>query len=121
VKFSEVANIDDLTPEAFDALPFGAICIRADGTITQYNQFESHLAQLDAERVIGKNFFRQVAPCTAVQAFEGRLREFAASGEPVSETFDFTFAFARGEVEVCITFARLRGSETFLIAVERID
>lgn len=47
-----------------DALPYGVIAMSLDGTVEAYNLAESKLAGLSPERVIGKNFFSNVAPCT---------------------------------------------------------
>ena len=47
-----------------DTLPFGVIAMSLDGTVEAYNVAESKLAGLTPERVIGKNFFSNVAPCT---------------------------------------------------------
>jgi photoactive yellow protein len=109
----------ELPAEELDALPFGAIVIDPDGTIRAYNEYETRLSHLERERVLGKNFFRDVAPCTAVQAFEGRLRTFLKTSDRVSETFDYFFPFAHGAVTVEITFLRLRQQGQILIAVER--
>lgn len=110
----------DLSPEALDALPFGAIVVDRRGTVLQYNSYESRMSRLDAARVLGLNFFRDIAPCTAVQEFEGRLKAFARSIDRGSETFSYFFPFAHGPVDVSITFLRL-DSDRFLIAVERAD
>ena len=110
-----------MAPEALDALPFGAIVVDYDGNIERYNQYEATLSHLDPDRVIGKNFFRDIAPCTAIQSFEGRLHEFAASSERVSASFDYLFAFAHGPVNVSITFMKSPVRKSILIAVERVD
>ncbi len=68
-----------MSEDELDALPFGAIVIDVEGTIRRYNAFEAQISQLDPKRVIGRNFFRDIAPCTAVLAFEGRMKEFIAS------------------------------------------
>jgi photoactive yellow protein len=109
----------EMPPEQFDELPFGAIVIDPDGTIASYNEYETRLSQLDRERVIGRNFFRDVAPCTAVREFEGRLHDFLRTNETVSEKFDYLFLFLHGAVAVEITFLRLRKKGQILIAVER--
>jgi photoactive yellow protein len=111
----------DVPFEELDAMPFGAIVVDLAGGILAYNQYEARLARKDREAVIGKNFFRDVAPCTAVQAFEGRMRSFVKSKDRVSERFNYFFPFAHGPVEVIITFLKLRGKDQILIAVERID
>ena len=115
-RFQSVAG---MTQEQLDQLPFGAIVVDPDGTIRRYNEFEAQISRLDPKRVIGRNFFRDVAPCTAVQTFQGRMREFLESAEQVSITFDYRFAFTHGAVDVAITFIKLATDEV-LIAVDRI-
>ena len=109
----------DMPVERLDELPFGAIVIDTDGTIRAYNEYETRLSHLEREAVLGKNFFRDVAPCTAVQEFEGRLRRFLKTSDRVSEKFDYFFPFAHGAVTVEITFLRLQKQNQILIAVER--
>ncbi|MGB8267780.1 MAG: PAS domain-containing protein [Candidatus Velthaea sp.] len=114
-------RLTDVAPERLDDLPFGAVIIDYDGTIVGYNEYEARLAHKDREAVIGLNFFRDVAPCTGVQAFEGRMREFLKLPDHVSESFDYFFPFIHGSVEVSITFIKLAGKKQILIAVERVD
>ncbi len=52
------------TAVELDALAFGVIAMTLDGTVEAYNLAESKLAGLTPERVVGKNFFTNVAPCT---------------------------------------------------------
>jgi photoactive yellow protein len=113
-------RLADLGAAEIDVLPFGAIRIDHDGKILSYNQYEARLSRLDAARVVGKNFFRDIAPCTAVKAFEGRMQEFITSKEPVSVTFDYFFSFKRDAVDVAITFIKLPDDQ-ILIAVERVE
>ena len=47
-----------------DELLFGVVVLSLDGTVIAYNAFEAKLAGLTAGRVIGRNFFANVAPCT---------------------------------------------------------
>ena len=110
----------DLPMERLDDLPFGAIVIDPEGTILAYNEYEVRLARLEREAVIGKNFFRDVAPCTGVQAFEGRLRTFLRTSDTVSESFEYFFPFRHEAVTVEITFLRLPKKGQILIAVERL-
>ena len=116
----QLQRVAEMSSDEVDALPFGAIVIDASGTIIRYNQFEARLSNLDANRVIGKNFFRDIAPCTAVSAFEGRMRDFVASEERYSVTFDYRFTFAHGPVDVEISFMKLPADGTILIAVDRV-
>jgi photoactive yellow protein len=111
----------DVPFEHLDALPFGAIVVDLNGVIVAYNQYEARLARQDRDAVLGKNFFRDVAPCTSVRAFEGRMLSFAAGKEAVGERFNYFFPFAHGPVDVTITFLKLRGKDQILIAVERTE
>ena len=114
-------RLADIPYDQLDGMPFGAVVVEYDGTIVAYNHYEARLAHKDAQAVIGRNFFHDVAPCTAVKAFEGRMKEFTRSKERVSEAFDYFFPFAHGAVDVSITFVKLTGKEQILIAIERVD
>jgi photoactive yellow protein len=114
-------EIFDLSEEAVDALPFGLIAVDANGTIEQYNAYESKLSRLAKERVTGRNFFRDVAPCTAVKEFQGRFERFVAEPGDGAESFDFVFPFAFGRQLVHITFLRRGGSRQIRLLVNRYD
>jgi photoactive yellow protein len=115
----DLLSAASLKSDELDTLPFGAIVVDRAGLIRSYNEYESRLSHLAKERVIGKNFFRDVAPCTAVQAFEGRFHAFCETDAPLGERFHYFFPFAHGGVSVAITFVRLPDGESVLIAVER--
>lgn len=87
-----ISRIDDYDDRHLDSLPFGVIQLTPEGTILQYNRYEENLAGLKASRVVGKNFFTDVAPCTDVQEFAGRFREGVAAGR-LHTSFDFVFTF----------------------------
>ena len=104
--------VSRLSPEELDRLPYGLITLDAQGRVIHYNDTESRLVGLPKERVIGRSFFTEVAPCTRVREFEGRFLELAR--DPVRirvQSFDFIFRFARGEqhVSIVLTPARTRG------------
>ncbi len=109
IDFGAVAQ---LTPDKLDGLPYGLITLDAKGRVIHYNDTESRLVGLPKHRVIGRNFFREIAPCTRIREFEGRFNELAA--DPIGvrvQSFDFIFKFARGEqhVSVVMTPGRIRG------------
>ena len=109
IDFGAVAQ---LTPDKLDGLPYGLITLDARGRVIHYNDTESRLVGLPKDRVIGRNFFREIAPCTRIREFEGRFNELAADPFGVRvHSFDFIFKFARGEqhVSVVMTPGRIRG------------
>ncbi len=115
------AEIFDLPEGEIDALPFGLIGVDRTGAIEQYNAYESKLARLSKERVIGRNFFADVAPCTAVKEFQGRFDRFASEPGDGAESFDFVFAFSFGRQVVNITFLRSAKNRQIKILVNRYD
>lgn len=47
-----------------DALDFGVVEMNHECIVLRYNTAESRLSGLPPDRVIGRQFFRQVAPCS---------------------------------------------------------
>jgi photoactive yellow protein len=81
-----------MTREQLDALPFGVIELAADGTILSYNAGEAELSGRQPEKVIGKNFFTEVAPCTNVHEFHGRFVDLIEH-HSFNHEFNFVFTF----------------------------
>ena len=98
----ELENIDRMSPEELDALPFGAIRLDKTGQILTYNMTESKLTGRDPKRVVGRNFFTDVAPCTNVQSFAGRFREGVAKGD-MHVIFPYRFDFEMAPRDVTVT------------------
>jgi photoactive yellow protein len=114
-----VEDLSRMRPELLDALPFGAIQLAADGTVTGYNRAESVLSGLSPASVIGKNFFRQIAPCTAVRDFQGKLEALRGTGENGSARLLFVFKYAHGSklVEIAMVYHAVTDSATLLVKV----
>lgn len=98
----EMQSVDGMSAGELDALPFGAIRLDKNGTILSYNATEAKLTGRDPKRVVGRNFFTQVAPCTNVQAFAGRFREGVAKGD-MHEIFPYRFDFEMAPRDVTVT------------------
>lgn len=103
-----------LHPEQIDRLPFGLIELDDRGTILSYNRAEAELARLRPGDVVGRNFYTEVAPCTAVSEFQGRFNAFMAGGERTMQ-FDFSFHFEHGETAVKITMLRKQSGSVLLL------
>jgi photoactive yellow protein len=88
-----VESIEALGDAAANRLPFGFIRLDSEGRIIAYNTEESALSGLSREKVLGRNFFRTVAPCTCVEEFEGALQKMMASGKPERAQIEFLFKF----------------------------
>jgi photoactive yellow protein len=108
--------IDRMNEEELDALPFGAIRLDKTGRILSYNMTESKLTGRDPKRVIGRNFFTDVAPCTNVQSFAGRFREGVAKGD-LHVIFPYRFDFEMAPRDVSVTLFYAKASETAWVFV----
>ncbi len=117
----DAKDLFEFSEAEIDALPFGLISVDHDGNIEQYNSYESRLSRLSKERVVGRNFFRDVAPCTAVQDFMGRFQRFVQEDGDGAESFDYVFPFSFGRQHVNITFVRNGKTRNVKILVNRYD
>ena len=112
--------LDAATDGDLDALPFGVIGLSQDGTVETYNLYESLLARLDRKQVIGRKFFTEIAPCTAVPEFEGRVYVLHA-GISRSSRFEFVFDFKSGAQQVGVgVLPRARGGAFLVVNRQRV-
>lgn len=116
----DVSSLKTLRADQLDALPYGLVVLDREGSVLQYNDTESRMARLPKDQVIGRNFFRDIAPCTRVKEFEGRFLHFASGASRATvETFDFVFRFGHGVQEVAIYVTQGRARGTFNLAMLR--
>ncbi len=101
-----------------DDLPYGLVLLDEVGTILLYNRYEASLSRLPSEAVLGKNWFNEIAPCTRVNAFYGRFRDFLAGDEP-SIAFWFWFHFLHGSQLVDVVLLRSPDPGQVLLTVTR--
>lgn len=116
-----IDRIEALGEGELDQLPVGVITLDLTGKIKRYNKTEAELARLDQRAQIGKDFFIDVAPCTANPDFEGRFRKLASKAEGGVETFDFVFKFSWGHQRVHITFVRKPNRDDVDVLVTRLS
>ena len=112
--------IDSMTETELDRLPHGAIQLAIDGKVLKFNAYESKLANLQKDAVIGKNFFKEVAPCTDVQEFYGRFRE-GVLAKSLHVNFRYHFAFRQNPREVTVTLFYSGITSTVWVFVKPLD
>ena len=113
-------DLDARTDQDLDLLPYGVIALDREGVIVRYNRVEARLARLDRALVLGKDFFRTVAPCTATPEFEGRFRAFIADPHgPSRIRFEYVFNFRFGAQEVDIDLVRSSLPDRVYVCVGR--
>lgn len=113
----EPGSLDRHDDAQLDDLPFGVIALDERGVILRYNLAEARLARLDRSRVLGRNFFRDVAPCTATPEFKGRFDAFV-TGRERRTTFSYVFDFKFGAQEVEVEL--FRGAHCTWLCINRL-
>lgn len=104
--------------EDLDTLPFGVIALDRKGTILRYNLAESRFARLDRAQVIGRDFFREIAPCTATDGFQGHVDRFLGGDEPTF-SFEYVFDFRFGAQLVDVELVRPPEPHVVYVCVNR--
>jgi two-component system, chemotaxis family, sensor kinase Cph1 len=112
-------DLDRLNAEELDALPHGLIQVDGQGTVHLYNMAECRLSGRTADRILGRNFFREIAPCSDVPAFGGRFRDGVAAGS-LDVAFDFVFGFRMAPVRVAVHMMRAAEPDRYWITVQKI-
>ena len=92
---------------AFDDAPFGVIVMDRSGDVIAYNAFESERAGIAAERVIGRNFFETVGPCTNNYLIAERYR----SEPDLDDELDYVFTLRMAPTPVRLRLLAAAGSD----------
>ena len=71
-----------------DGEDFGVVRMDRSGAVAFYNRYESDLSGLSPERVVGRHFFEDVAPCTNNFMVAERFAE-----ESLDEQLDYVFTY----------------------------
>jgi photoactive yellow protein len=118
----DVDNVlSQMSSEEVEQLPVGVIKIDAKGKILIYNAAEGALAGLSPRDVIGRNFFRDIAPCTNRPEFLGRFVDGVKSGN-LDVIFEYRFFFNRIPTRVTVQMRRSYHDQSFWILIqERSD
>ncbi|HEV2399512.1 MAG TPA: PAS domain-containing protein [Candidatus Sulfotelmatobacter sp.] len=119
-RHSLASVVDSMSEVELDQLPHGAIQLSTDGTVLKFNAYESELTNLRKESVIGKNFFKEVAPCTDVKEFYGRFRE-GVRAKNLHENFRYHFAFRQNPRDVTVTLFYSPMTDTVWVFVKPLE
>lgn len=110
-----LAQMEAMSADALDELPFGVVRMRADGEVVAYNALESKLAGLSKERVLTRNFFSDVAPCTNNYLVAERFMN-----EPeLDATLDYVFTLRMKPTAVKLRLLRSAAAVHMYLLVKR--
>lgn len=110
-----LARLEAMSAQALDALEFGVVRMRLDGKVVAYNAFESKLAGLSKERVLARNFFADVAPCTNNYMVAERFM----SEPELDATLDYVFTLRMKPTAVQLRLLRSANLEHMYLLVKR--
>ncbi|WP_437950830.1 PAS domain-containing protein [Sorangium sp. So ce296] len=109
-----VERLAEMTSQEVDDLPYGFIMLDEEGVVLLYNRYEQRMSRLPSARVVGRNFFQEIAPCTRVEAFLGRFRALAQQPPGATDRFAFRFHFLHGAQDVFVQLARAPVDRVFM-------
>ena len=122
LEFAQPAILDhllSLNAADLDTLEFGVIGIGADTVVCAYNIFESRMAGLSKERVIGHPLFTVVAPCMNNYMVAQRFEDAAAAGHALDLTLDYVLTLRMRPVKVQLRLLAGPRAERRFVLVNR--
>ncbi len=108
-----------LTDPELDQLEFGVIGIDAGDVVRRYNAFESRLAGLSPQRVLGHPLFTVVAPCMNNFMVAQRFVDAATAALPLDDTIDYVLTLRMRPVKVRLRLLSMPGEGMRYVLVER--
>lgn len=114
--FEHIERMDDAQ---LDALEFGVIGFDAQCTVRRYNQYESKLAGISPQRVLGNHLFTAVAPCMNNYLVAQRFEDALAGGEALDATMDYVFTLRMKPTKVRLRLLAKPGSALRYVLVQR--
>lgn len=82
---------EPLLVDVIEHMPLGVILLDREGRVVLYNGAEEQLAGRTRDRVLGRDFFNEVAPCLAVERLAGYFQANIGR-RAIDLQFDFSFA-----------------------------
>ncbi|SFX54532.1 photoactive yellow protein [Marinospirillum alkaliphilum] len=116
-------NIENLlakmSDKQLDDLAFGAIQLDGAGKILQYNAAEGDITGRKPQDVIGKSFFRDVAPCTNRPEFKGRFDQGVKAGN-LNVMFEYVFDYQMQPTKVKVHMKKALTGDSYWVFVKRL-
>lgn len=100
-----LSRLDNLDRGEVDGLDYGAVKVDDEGKILLYNRYEADLAGVEPSTAEGKNFFKEIAPCTNNKLFFGKFQKGVESNE-LNMAFNYTFTYKMKPTNVSIQMVR---------------
>lgn len=112
------ARLDAMPDEARDGLPFGTAKLRVDGTVVHFGRREAALSGFDGTRALGRNWFRDVAPCMDTPTLRGQMDPRRRDG-PLDVAFDHTGDFRDPSARLYVRMVQTDDLSHLWVAIAR--
>jgi photoactive yellow protein len=112
-------RLDEMTDADLDDLEFGVIGFDSTSNVRQYNAYESQMAGLSRERVIGMPLFTAVAPCLNNFLVAQRFEDSATEGSTLDDVIDYVFTLRMRPVRVKLRLLAGAGRRLRYVLVNR--
>ena len=117
---TDIDNVlNRMAEKDIDKLAFGAIELDRNGTVLKYNAAEGAITGRNPAAVIGKNFFRDVAPCTSKPAFKG-VFDAGVRNNDLNTLFEYVFDYQMKPTKVKVHMKKALSGGNFWIFVKRV-
>lgn len=119
MNFAEEGLPDHLFSEGgrdLDELPFGIVGLNEDNEVIEYNGAEEEIAGLTREKVAGKDFFFEVAPCMNNFMVAERLND----EDEIDAIIDYVLTLRVKPTKVRIRLMKRAGQDRRFIAIKRL-
>lgn len=117
---ADIENVlNKMTAKDIDNLAFGAIELDKTGNVLKYNAAEGAITGRNPASVIGKNFFRDVAPCTATPKFKG-VFDAGVKADNLNTMFEYVFDYQMKPTKVKVHMKKSISGGSYWIFVKRL-
>lgn len=117
-------NEADLLSSVFDSMPVGVVLLDENADVVLYNRAEERLAGRKREQVLGRSFFKEVAPCTNIVGLGTDYRELLVNGtlrKRLNFRFPRPFVEEPRDVHLQLDGLRIQGRPYGLLVVEDVS
>ncbi len=118
VEDSLLNNLDQLSYDQLDNLPFGVIELDDNGTVKFFSNTESQITGVKKSEAIGKNFFVEVAPCTNNFIFKGSFQNGVETNQ-MNYLFPYTFTYRMKPTHVKVHLYRTKNKRNFIFILRK--
>ncbi len=111
--------IDVLDDAELDGLEFGVIAFDPDTVVRRYNRFESQMAGLTQQRVLGQALFTSVAVCMNNFLVAQRFEDAAAAGTSLDAIIDYVLTLRMRPTKVKLRLLASPGHRMRYVLIDR--